>query len=394
MKRDRFTWLVYLLLAFYAYFLNVLGPITPFLKDELHLSYTASSLHFTAFAAGLLLIGLMGQTVIRRLGETRALWAGAIGISVSSLILVAGRSVLVTIAASFCMGLVGSLILATVPLVLSRHHGHLRSVAIAEANVAASLASTAAPLMVGLAARVPGGWRWALAVAALAPLMARPWLARSAARQSDSHSIDAAPADAATRQKRLPKLYWLLWSALLLGVSLEFCMISWSASYLISSLGMAKANAAQSLSLFLAGMLIGRVAGSRLLRRFSPHAVLMGSIGVASIGFALFWAASRIPEGLIGLFVTGLGIAGLYPLLLSLGIAVAPNSVEASARAALASGIAILALPLVLGRLADMVGLRPAYALVAVLLVAIFLIVLISQQKTHARPRSGRHFVE
>ena len=48
--RDRFTWLAYLSLAFYGYFLNVLGPITPFLKDELQLTYTVSSFHFTAFA--------------------------------------------------------------------------------------------------------------------------------------------------------------------------------------------------------------------------------------------------------------------------------------------------------------------------------------------------------
>ena len=59
--RDRFTWLAYLSLAFYGYFLNVLGPITPFLKDELGLSYTVSSLHFTAFAVGILLIGVGGH---------------------------------------------------------------------------------------------------------------------------------------------------------------------------------------------------------------------------------------------------------------------------------------------------------------------------------------------
>ncbi|MGZ3461384.1 MAG: hypothetical protein ACXU86_23075, partial [Archangium sp.] len=56
--RDRLTWLAYALLAFYGYFLNILGPITPFLKEELGLSYTVSSLHFTAFAVGILLIGL------------------------------------------------------------------------------------------------------------------------------------------------------------------------------------------------------------------------------------------------------------------------------------------------------------------------------------------------
>jgi hypothetical protein len=36
-QRDRFTWLPYLLLAFYGYFLNILGPIKPFLKEELSL---------------------------------------------------------------------------------------------------------------------------------------------------------------------------------------------------------------------------------------------------------------------------------------------------------------------------------------------------------------------
>ncbi len=41
--RDRFTWLAYLLFAFFAYFLNILGPITPFLKDELRLTYTVRS---------------------------------------------------------------------------------------------------------------------------------------------------------------------------------------------------------------------------------------------------------------------------------------------------------------------------------------------------------------
>ncbi len=62
--RDRFTWLAYLALACYGYFLNVLGPITPFLKEELQLNYTLSGFHFTAFAIGILLIGLGGHLLI------------------------------------------------------------------------------------------------------------------------------------------------------------------------------------------------------------------------------------------------------------------------------------------------------------------------------------------
>jgi MFS family permease len=147
--RDRSTWLLYLLLAFYTYFINIIGPITPFLKGELGLSYTVSSLHYTAFAVGILLVGLGGHFLIERIGRWRALWLGAFGMAVSALLLLAGRSVVLTIGASFCMGLVGSLILVLVPSALSDQHGEQRAVALSEANVVASLVATAAPLMVG-----------------------------------------------------------------------------------------------------------------------------------------------------------------------------------------------------------------------------------------------------
>src|ERR1043165_8823226 len=117
--RDRFTWLAYLSLAFYGYFLNVLGPITPFLKEELQLTYTVSSFHFTAFAIGILLIGLGGHWVIQRLGREHSLWLGLFGMSLSALLLLIGRNAIITIGASFLMGLIGSLILAIIPSALS-----------------------------------------------------------------------------------------------------------------------------------------------------------------------------------------------------------------------------------------------------------------------------------
>src|SRR5690349_13605829 len=135
--RDRFTWLTYLSLAFYAYFLNVLGPITPFLKDELQLSYTVSSFHFTAFAMGILLVGLGGHLIIQGIGRQRSLWLGLFGMSLSAVLLVSGRSPILTIGAAFLMGLIGSLILIIVPAALSEQHGELQAVALSEANVMA-----------------------------------------------------------------------------------------------------------------------------------------------------------------------------------------------------------------------------------------------------------------
>src|SRR5690349_2640414 len=170
-RRDRFTWLTYLSLAFYAYFLNVLGPITPFLKDELQLNYTVSSFHFTAFAIGILLVGLGGHIVIQRLGKQRSLWLGLFGMSLSAIILLVGRNPILTIGASFLMGLIGSLILAIIPAALADQHGDMKAVALSEANVIASLFATFAPLLVGWFAHSFAGWRLAIWIIVGIPIL-------------------------------------------------------------------------------------------------------------------------------------------------------------------------------------------------------------------------------
>jgi MFS family permease len=325
----------------------------------------------------MLLVGFFGHGVIERIGRRRSLWIAAFGIGLSALILIAGRMAVLTIGASFCMGLIGSLILIIVPSALSDQHGEMRAVALSEANVISSLIATAAPLMVGWCANLPSGWRLALGIVAFAPLLMRLGFGNSAPPEPVTTTANSDSA-----QSPLPILFWVYWLAIVLAVSVEFCMISWCADYLEKSLSMPRVSAAQSVSLFLAAMIFGRTAVSRLVQRFAAHRVVIASVVVAGIGFALFWLTNITLLGQMGLFVTGLGVAGLYPLLLSLAIGVVKNNAtQASARTTLASGTAILALPLVLGRLADMMGIRQAYGIVGILLVGVFLITLAARRK-------------
>lgn len=383
--RDHITWLAYLMLALYGYFLNSLGPITPFLKDELHLSYTVSSLHFTAFAAGILLIGLGGHWVIERVGKWTALWAGAFGLSAGVALLLLGKSPVVTIPASFLMGLIGSFILIIVSATLADRHGEQRAVALSEANVLASLVSAFAPLMVGWFARTSAGWRMGLAVFAVVPLVLRLVYARFKPIPRTTPQVNGM-----SNQRRLPILFWVYWLAVVLVVSVEFCMIFWSADYLENVIGLLKPVAAQAVSLFLAAMIVGRLAGSRLVQRISVHWLVSTSILLASAGFLLFWTAHSPLLAQAGLFITGLGVAPLYPLCLSLAIGSAgEQTVLASARTTLASGAAILLLPLVLGRLADAFGIRPAYALVILLLACALAVILATARHTRTQAVEG-----
>ena len=358
----------------------MLGPITPFLKDELQLTYTVSSFHFTAFAVGILLIGVGGHLLIQRIGKQRSLWLGLFGISVSALLLLIGKTPIITIGASFLMGLIGSLILAIVPAALSDQHGEMKAVALSEANVIASLFATSAPLLVGWFAHSVGGWRLALGIMACIPIFMFLGLGKNTSPVRTSTVAETDPA-----KQSLSALFWIYWVGIVLAVSVEFCMVFWGADYLEQVLGLIKADAAQAVSLFLAAMIVGRVLGSRLVQRFSTRAVVTVSIVIAGVGFLLFWRAESPFIGLSGLFITGLGVANLYPLILSLAISAADgNTVQAGARATLASGTAILALPLALGRLADAVGIRSAYGVVLVLLISVFLISQIARRNSFA----------
>jgi fucose permease len=377
--RNRFTWVAYLLLALYAYFLNIPGAITPFLRDEFHLSYTVSSLHFSAFAVGILVVGLAGHAIIRRIGRVQTLSVGATGAGVGALLLAFGRSPAITIGASFLMGCIGSLILAVVPTALSDEHGEMRAVAISEANVLSSLVSAMAPVFVGLLVTLQFSWRWALISAALLSVLIGAVLFRRGRPQATQIDPDLP-------RRGLPSLYWVYWITLVLAVAIEFCMIYWTAAYMEKELNMPRASAAQAVSLFLAGMILGRLMSSRMLRYFSARLVVFASILLGMAGFALYWSTTNALVGMISVAITGLGVASLYPLILSMAIgAVKGNEAQAGARATLASGVAILVLPLVLGRLADMIGLKSAFAVIAVMLVAVFLLMaLIGKLQQHA----------
>ncbi|HOG58496.1 MAG TPA: MFS transporter [Anaerolineaceae bacterium] len=371
--RTRRTWLIYALLSLYVFMLNVPGPVTNYLKDEFTMSYTLSSLHFSAFAAGVLVTGLFGAYFIPRFPRQKVLAFGALGLGVGGLILAFGRSPAVTIAGIFLMGCIGTLILSIYPAILDEEMGARSPVGISEANTIASLFAGLAPLLVGFLVQKAVGWRPAVVLIAAVSLSLGGWLLLRFGGSPQSASARKIPAK---QTGKLPGMYWIWWLALMLGIAVEYCIIYWGADYVEKVLGFSKNTATQSVSLFMAGMIIGRFFGSRLLERVPPMKLISGSISLSVFGFALFWSGISPLLGLVGLLLLGLGGANLYPVLVSMAIASAGElKAEAGARATLATGTAILFLPLVLGIVSDKMGIRLAYSTVGLLFVLLTLTV-------------------
>jgi fucose permease len=363
--RTRFTLLAYFMLAYYAYLMAILGPLMPFLADELRLSYTEQGLHFTAFALGVVFAGLFADRITVAIGRRQVFWLGGVGMAVGSLLLTTAESGLMSVVAALMMGGLGALLLVTIQASLSDAHGEQRAFALTESNIAASLAASAAPLLVGEFQRDQLGWRLAvfLVVGFYLLVLARFWTMPIVNSLPEKPTSDNSPA-------RLPRLFWVYWTVIFLSVASEWSIAYWGAGFLEGAIQMPKADASSAMTFFFGAVLVGRIVGSRLTRVVNPRLLLCGAMALPLLGFPLFWLGQHVALNLFGLVLVGLGIANQFPLTITLALGTASKLVNrASARASLATGIAILIVPQVLGFIADITTIRAAYSLVFILMI-------------------------
>jgi fucose permease len=276
------------------------------------------------------------------------------------------------------MGICGALVLVTSQAVLSDRHGEYSAVALTESNVTASACAIVAPLLVGASAASGLGWRAALVLPVVALVMLAARFFYRTLDLPPNAAEDDAPADGPT----LPPLYWAFWTLVALGVASEWCVGYWGADFLADGTGLTRPAAATSLTAFFAAMLVGRVVSSRLARTVPPAVLLAATLFLAFLGFPLFWLSPGTPLALAGLFLTGLGIGGVYPLGIAAAIAAAPGNTDAAAaRLAIGGGGAILVAPFVLGALADRVGIGTAFGIVVPMLLAALSLALIAGRR-------------
>lgn len=367
MTRGGPTWLLYAVLACLGFMLNGLGAVLAPLQADLQVSRAQVAFYPSLFAAGLLAVGAVGGPLVARAGRPVALQAALAALMVGgSLLAVPARAV--TLAGAVLLGAGGALLVQLVPALLAGLHPQAVTAAVGEANAVSSTASVLAPLAV--AGALAGGLGWRLGYLGF-PLAALAMLLLLARRTVLPAPPDVQSGPLGGAGVAVPLLG--RWTDVLLAVSAEFCMVFWAPSALADWHGASAGQAPAVAALFLVGMAGGRALAAPVTRRLpAARAVLLTGSGLAAVGFAIFWAAPALALAGAGLLVAGLGVALLYPATVSRAVAAWPHAPDrAAARAALASGLAIGGAPYLLARLADAVGLRPAYLLVPALLLAL-----------------------
>jgi fucose permease len=174
------------------------------------------------------------------------------------------------------------------------------------------------------------------------------------------------------------------------GIAVEFCMTLWAADILRARFGLSPALASAGVTAVIAGMCVGRVVGGRLALRFAVDALLYSALAVSAIGFAAFWLTTWAPLAAAGLFISGLGIALLYPLGLSRAIDLSEGQPDlAAARVGLGAALASGGGPFVLGALADQIGIHGAFLVVPVLLVVAAVGIRLGAPRPSLRPMAA-----
>src|ERR1035437_7972241 len=138
--------------------------------------------------------------------------------------------------------------------------------------------AAAAPLAIGLAAVWLHSWRVALALPVVALLALTVLRARGVEGRS-SVRLARSP---------LPGGCWRPWLLIVLVVSIEFSFVYWGSTLVGRRTGISSADATLLASLFIAGMLVGRLAvGSRLGAAQAPRVLLAGGLVLVLVGSSL-----------------------------------------------------------------------------------------------------------
>lgn len=215
----------------------------------------------------------------------------------------------------------------------------------------------------------------AAAVAAAVALVARPALLTTDAgvrTTAGRVAPDRGASDrAAPSRAPLPRAgIWLFGAMVAVAFVVDSAVSSWSTVYLHDWLDAPPSVAPLGYAAYQGAVLVTRLAGDPLVRRFGRERVAMPTVVVAAVGLAVVALVPSPVAAVAGFALAGVGAGTLVPLAFSAAGELAPDRLdEVVARINLFNYAGALVGAVVIGLLSELLGLGPAFFVPALLLV-------------------------
>ncbi len=294
---------------------TLLGPILPLLSARWSLDDAGAGALFFVQSAGAILGSGLSGILIRRLGYLTLLPASLSLMAVST-VGVALESWVLGMLSISATGLSLGLTIPTVNLLVSELNIGRRAAALNVLNLFWGLGAVSGPLIVPTLSR---GVNLTVALSSVAApliiiafLLGRRTLLPAPTVERGSEAVSGA-----LRLWMTP--YALLTAALVfVNIGTESAMGGWIASY-VKRLGPSSVFVwALAPSLFWAGLLSGRAAAPFILGRVREIRLVLFGIFVAFTGMVVIISGLTIWQVLIGVAITGLGFAPVFPTTIAL----------------------------------------------------------------------------
>jgi CP family cyanate transporter-like MFS transporter len=375
------------------------GVVLGELREELGLSGVVAALHGSWFGIFLIVLGAVALPAVRRVGRERAFWGSMAAITLGVAVLCAGRSWPVTLTGTAIAGAACALLVFLMPGIVADHHGSGRATAFAAINAWPGLAGITISLVIGGVLAAAWSWRLpylaiaiAFAAAVFVTLRREPFPIESLAVESlaveslaveslavESLAVESLAVESLAEAERgspsddAPAALGLLrrrevfvpWAATVLAVMSEFPIGIWLVVYLKEVGGATSGIAAMLGSVWGLSLFASRLAMPRLVR-VAGDASRAVCYGLVLVGAVVLWVGPTLPIRTAGAALAAFGCGPLYPLSIDrLYARSGADTVALGAIGALASGVGVTTGPLLVGVLADVVGLRHAILVAA-----------------------------
>jgi MFS family permease len=364
--------------------IGLLGPSVPAILADLGISYAQAGLFFTLLSMGSLFGTFLGGVASDVL-DRKALYAGIA-------LALAGGLVGAALAPSYGLILVGVFFFSlfgspagTVgQSVMLDLFPERRERLLALMTLFGALGSFTAPLLVSANYAAGLSWRWpfaevaAMALALFVAILLVP-LPRARGHPQSWGSL--------VRLLVHPRV---LTCAVLIffSVAPDLGFSFWLAEHFRTELKVDLRLASAVVSVYLIGLMAGRLATTRLLRWLAARSIVQAGLALGLASLAVFLAAPWIPVKILAVLTYGLGGAPVFPMLMASGTASFPDRPGAVSGVLFASvSLGGMVFPIVLGAVAAAVGIRRSYLLAGLILAGLLLAV--SLARKHLFPPAG-----
>jgi fucose permease len=199
------------------------------------------------------------------------------------------------------------------------------------------------------------------------------------------------PIPPASSGGRLSRQFWTGWLFLVTISSFESAIVFWASPLVERQAAVPLEEAVLVFSAFLAGTVVSRfgLSLSAVSRREPVWLMRAGLVGVL-VGSLAAWVSSSFALSVAAFFVAGVGSGVLFPLGIALAMDAAPLQPQlASSRLVLGPGLGLLAMPMILGLIADATDVGSAWLLVPLICLSALALTIPLAQDRQAQSRQA-----